>query len=382
MGPLTTTRIAHVISGAWSVGGAERIVAALVAGGEARGWAQLVLNPFSRPSSAAFAALCGERRYEGRFCDRSLGVPALRLWLRRRLAEFSPHVVHGHLFHGAVLLASLPHSESQRQLLTHHYGDWRVGGARGGPRQVLDRWAGSRFDQVVAVSDSVKRFLLDDYKYAPAKVIRIANGWDGDPGPPAAAQPVPTVVCVGLFRAEKGHSTLLSSFQLVRRELPDARLVLVGDGELRPALLHQIATTGLEGSVEMVGTVTDVWPYLAHADVFALASVSESFGMGIVEAMAAGLPVVAPAIGGIPELVRPGVNGELFPPGDIAALARHVIDLLRSPETRSQMGAAGRDLAQRFRMETMVQSYFELYENMLELSPSRARLGRDDMPRS
>ena len=67
-------------------------------------------------------------------------------------------------------------------------------------------------------------------------------------------------------------------------------------------------------NVEFVGAVPEVWPYLAGADVFALASKSEAFGIAIVEAMAAGLPVVAPAVGGIPELVIPGVNGELFPP--------------------------------------------------------------------
>jgi glycosyltransferase involved in cell wall biosynthesis len=158
---------------------------------------------------------------------------------------------------------------------------------------------------------------------------------------------------------------VVSAFATVHRQLPDARLVLVGDGELRPALVEQVDKAGLEGSVEFVGVVDNVWPYLHDADVFALASRSETFGMVVVEAMAAGLPVVAPPVGGIPELVTPGLNGELFPPGDCDALAAKILRLLRSPELRTRMGAAARRSARAFRMETTVQRYFELYGGLV-----------------
>ena len=82
--------------------------------------------------------------------------------------------------------------------------------------------------------------------------------------------------------------------------------------------------------------------------------------------MAAGLPVVAPAVGTLPELVRPGVTGELFPPGDRTALAHHLVELLTSPERRARMGAAGREEAQSMRMDRAVARYFDLYEELLE----------------
>ena len=341
------------------------MIAALVAGGEARGWRQLVLNPFADESATSFAALWGEGLYECRSCDHLWEAPSLRSWLRRRLTVFNPDLVHAHLFHATVVVASLPRRAGERRIVTHHQGSGLASGSRHVGRPRLDRIAMHRFDRVVAVSDSGRRFLLDSYRCRPETTVAIPNGWEGESGPPPVTQRRPTVVCVGLFRPEKGHATLLAAFALVRRELPDARLVLVGDGELRKALIHQIQASGLDGSVELAGRVDNVWPHLRNADVFAQASSFESFGIAIVEAMAAGLPVVGPAVGGIPELIVPGLNGELYPPGDVQALAGHLVHLLRSPGTRSRMGAESRRIADRFRMNMTVERYFELYDSLL-----------------
>jgi glycosyltransferase involved in cell wall biosynthesis len=170
---------------------------------------------------------------------------------------------------------------------------------------------------------------------------------------------------VARLRREKGHDVLLDAFALVRREVPTARLVLVGDGEFAASVRAQVTAMGLGESVVFAGVVPDVWPYLAEADVFALASRSEAFGIAVVEAMAAGLPIVASASGGIPELVEPGVSGDLFPPGDHRVLASHLVRLLRSPERRAAMGQAARVAAAGHRRERAVERYMELYEQML-----------------
>jgi glycosyltransferase involved in cell wall biosynthesis len=117
--------------------------------------------------------------------------------------------------------------------------------------------------------------------------------------------------------------------------------------------------------VEFAGTVPDIWPHLARADVFALASRTEAFGIAVVEAMAAGLPVVAAAVGGVPELVSPGVTGELFPPGDHRALAAHLLRLLREPELRGRMGAAAQQAAEGYRLKETVRKYCALYADLL-----------------
>jgi glycosyltransferase involved in cell wall biosynthesis len=122
----------------------------------------------------------------------------------------------------------------------------------------------------------------------------------------------------------------------------------------------------LEDGVHIAGRVKDIWPYLADADVYALASPSEALGIAVMEAMAAGLPVVASNVGGIPELVTRGVTGELFDPPDHRALARELISLLGSPERRRAMSAEALEAAAEMRMETSIAAYCQLYDRLLE----------------
>ena len=357
-------RIAHVIS-TRGVGGAERIVAALVSGGAARGFEQLVLNPFAGERSASFASLCEPGEYMARRCDRLSELPGLRRWLQAELDDFRPDIVHAVLFHARVAMATIPRRPGTGWLLTQAYDHTLRLTAHPRIRERLDRWSGRRFDYVVAISDSVHQFLLREYGYPAAKVVRISPGWEGVPLPPTSSNGDPTVVCVAKFRPEKGHAVLLAAFDLVRRQVPQARLRLVGDGELEAELKADVASRGLNGSVEFVGAVPQIWPVLASAHVFALPSLSEAFGIAAVEAMAAGVPVVASEVGGLPEIVTPGVTGELFPPGDHEALASHLIRLLRSPDLRERMGAAGREAAQAHSMERTVARYVALYDEML-----------------
>lgn len=363
-------RIAHVIS-TRGVGGAERIIAALVAGGAARGFDQVVLNPFADGGSASFATRCEPVPYKARRCDRLAELPALRRWLKSELDDFAPDIVHAVLFHARVVMATIARRPGACWLLTQAYDHTLRMAPHAWFKEPLDRWAGRRFDRVVAISDSVQQFLVREYGYPASKVVRISPGWEGVPLPPSASDVEPTVVCVAKFRPEKGHRVLLAAFDLVRRELPRARLRLVGDGELEPELRAEVAARALEENVEFAGAVPAIWPVLATAHVFALPSLSEAFGIAAAEAMAAGLPVVVSDVGGLPELVTPGVTGELFPPGDHEGLANHLVRLLRSPQLRERMGAAAREAAQDHSMERSVDRYVALYEDMVAATRSR-----------
>jgi len=151
----------------------------------------------------------------------------------------------------------------------------------------------------------------------------------------------PVVICVAGFRAEKDHATLLRAFRAVVDGRP-AVLRLVGDGPERPAAEALAAELGLEESVEFLGNRTDVDRLLADADVFVLASYAvENLPFAVLEAMAAGLPVVATDVGALAELVRDGVTGALVPPRDAAALARALTAVLADPD-RATLGLAGR----------------------------------------
>jgi glycosyltransferase involved in cell wall biosynthesis len=362
-------RIAHVISTPTGVGGAEKVMSALVAGGNRRGWDQIVLNPFAHdPHHAEIAALSDGARFGARRCSRPRELPRARAWLQRELDAFAPDIVHAHLFHAIVLLSSVRRTPGARWLLTHHHaGHLAVEERR--MREAADRLAGARFDRVVAVSEWGRRLLVSRYRYPARTVALIPNGWEGHPQPLSDDHRPPTIICVANLRVEKGHDVLLSAFARVRERVPDARLVLVGDGERGSALRAQAQAQKLTDAVHFAGHSTDVWANLAHADVFALASRNEALGMAILEAMAARLPVVATAVGGVPEIVEPGITGELVPPGDDAGLAERLVPLLMDPEARRRMGLAGADAVRERTMEVTIRAYFDLYAELRGLAP-------------
>lgn len=362
-GPATPVRIAHVIN-ARGLGGAERFVAAVVRRGHERGLEQRVLVPFATPASAEFTELLRPVPATTRSAAGAQHLPALWWWLRRELATFAPQVVHVSLFHSTLLTATVPRARGTARLLTNVYGPALRVLPHAGLRERLDRWAGKRYDRVAAISRSVQDFLVAEYGYPPERIVCLPLGWEGRPLPSAADDRRPTVVCVARLRAEKGHAVLLEAFATVCEAIPEARLLLVGDGELRDELTARVESLGLAANVEITGPVDAVWPYLAQGHVFALASHSEAYGIAVAEAMAAGLPVVASRVGGLPELVDEGVTGALFPAGDHAALAAHLIGILQSPERRRRMGQAARAAAEPLQMERSADRYLDLCQEL------------------
>lgn len=364
-------RIAYVIS-TRGVAGAERFLAALVQEGVVRGWEQVVLNPFAGDATTELERLFSPVRFEARRCESLLSVPTLRRWLRKELRAFGPDIVHVMLFHALLLVSTLRRTPAESWLLTNVYGEGIAsrGVSRrmrwyGRRRQDLDRLSGARFDRVVGISRAVEEFVLSSYSYPPTKVECIPLGWEGQPLPRERDGCPPTVVCVANFRPEKGHDVLLDAFAIVRDRIPDSRLVLVGHGELQDVVDAKIRALGLTARVHITGFVPEVWPYLADADVFAIASASEAYGIAIAEAMAAGLPVVASDVGGIPELVKPGVTGELFPPGDSESLAAHLVRMLSEPELRARMSPAAREAAEPLRLSNTLPLYFDICDELL-----------------
>ena len=373
-------RIAHVIS-ARGVGGAERFLHALTREGETRGWEQLVLNPFANDRSGQFADLVGPVRYKPRSCDSLKCLPATRRWLKSELSHFNPVLVHVVLFHAGVTTATIRRNNARIRIVTNVYGQ----GVRFLPHaaimELLDRWAGRRYDRTVAISESVRRFLVSEYRYPVSKVSCIPLGWEGHPLPHIGDDHPPTVICIANFRREKGHDMLLHAFERVAHKLPNARLLLVGQGPLEASLRRLVVERGLPDHVKFCGPVANVWPYLARADVFATASHTEAFGVAVAEAMAAGLPIVAPEVGGLAEQVEAGISGELFARGDEEALAGHLLTLLISPELRQRMGDAAREAAQRFTMRKSANRYADLFEEMIQSSTAAGTVREENVTR-
>ena len=161
----------------------------------------------------------------------------------------------------------------------------------------------------------------------------------------------------------------MSALPAIASAHPDARVLVVGDGELREELVRQAKDLGVENTIVFVGERNDVPDMLRIADLFVLPSVSEGLPISILEAMANRLPVVATNVGGIPELVRDGETGALVPSGEPHSLARAVIELLSNPEKMQAAGAAARArLKTHFSQEIMVAKTEKLYQNLLERS--------------
>lgn len=181
----------------------------------------------------------------------------------------------------------------------------------------------------------------------------------------------PTLVHVSNFRAVKRVPDVVSVFAKVSETLP-CRLVMVGDGPARAEAEAQVAAAGLTRRTRFLGRLDRFADVLGHGDVFLLPSESESFGVAALEAMAAGVPVVASAVGGLPEVVVDGETGRLVPMGDVAAFARATLEIAGSPAVRSAMGeAAHRHALARFAADPLLDRYEACYRRVLARNARR-----------
>lgn len=172
---------------------------------------------------------------------------------------------------------------------------------------------------------------------------------------------------VGRLDWYKAHKYFLEAARKIKLVMPDSHFLIVGGGGERAALERQAEKLGLSSCVTFAGHRRDIPAILSGLDIFALSSVSEGFGRVVVEAMAAGKPVVATRVGGIPEIVQDGVTGRLVPPANPVALAGAVVELLRDKSKAAALGAAGRLRASDlFGAEKNVKTTESLYGKVLD----------------
>jgi glycosyltransferase involved in cell wall biosynthesis len=228
----------------------------------------------------------------------------------------------------------------------------------------------------VAVAEDVRTTIRQLYGYLDAPLI--PNGIPTDEYAPDpnrrrrwrqrhGLEPEAIVLThVGRFAPPKNHALLIEAFAQVRTHTP-LYLLLVGGGELEDAVRQQVVELGLQERVRFLGVRADVPAILNASDLFVLSSRWEGNPMSVMEAMAAGLPVVSTAVGGVPELVREGETGLLVPSGDAAALARALQALVDDPARREAMGKAARQHAiTHFDIRHTVRQYEALYERLLQ----------------
>jgi sugar transferase (PEP-CTERM/EpsH1 system associated) len=240
---------------------------------------------------------------------------------------------------------------------------------RGRPT-LLERMVIPLVDHFAAVSNEVRETGARLGKLPAKRSSVIYNGADMErfrPADPPRHPGKAALICVARLSPEKRHDVLLAAV----RRLLDSGLALdlsvVGDGPTRPALEKQIAQLRLEGAVRLLGMRDDVAELLQEADLFTMPSATEGMPITVIEAMACALPIVATAVGGLPELVKEGENGFLVPVGDADALAQALGRLIKDRDLLRRIGAANRRVAEeKFDIADTARNYEELYLRLLE----------------
>ena len=293
--------------------------------------------------------------------------------LTAHLALVRPDVIHTHMYRADVVgaLAARALRESGRRvpylISTVHSSRVRSQADRDLLRQLTPD-----MDQLIAVSRSIERKIADEHRTG-APVRLIYNGVDlqryDHQGPVTLSEeyglePGSRVVgVVARLEPEKGHQTLIEAWPHVLREVPDAYLLIVGEGSRREFLEEWAAAHKVAHRVLFTGRRDDIPAVTAALDVAVLPSWREAQGLSILEAMALSRPVVASDVGGIPEMIEDGVTGLLVEHDNPVALAAAIVRLLKDRSYAAAIARAGHDLVhERFCIELMVKAIEQIYD--------------------
>lgn len=247
----------------------------------------------------------------------------------------------------------------------------RSTGIEGWPRYLAEIAMAPLCDAIIANSEAGKRHMVARGVSA-ARIRVVRNGLDLQPflsgsNGARAAEPSQAIGMVAQMEPRKDHVGLVTAFARLVARHSGIRLVLAGDGRLRPRVERAVREAGLEGSVDLPGTVEDPAPIYDRLSVYVQASArEEGTSNSIIEAMASGCPVVATDVGGNREVVRDGETGLVVPAGQPGALAEAIERLLASPETARRMGSEGRSRALAlYSRAAMISATLEVYAALL-----------------
>lgn len=334
------------------------------------------------PVSSPLAERCG-----------SAGIPVMGIpkrglvdwraarFLREQLRSGALDLIHAHNGRTALAAALAVHGAGRGALVTtqHFLTPDHVGrtGPKGRLSRLAHRWVQSRTDHFITVSGAAREEMLARRDAPPERVTVVPNGIsvpEASSLRPAEAirrelkvpTEAPLVVCVARLSPEKDVRTLVRAMEPVAHAVAGATCVVAGEGGERAELEALVRQLGLADRVRLIGFCRDSLSLMAAGDLFVLPSVTESFGLVLLEAMSVNRPVVATGAGGPREIVEHGRTGLLVPPGDPQAMTQAMIDLLRSPERRLEMGRQARA---RFESEytagRMVRDTLEVYHRVL-----------------
>jgi glycosyltransferase involved in cell wall biosynthesis len=366
-------RVLHVLPN-FGLGGAERMAMHLLLHLDRSRYEVAAVSLYD-PQGTDIEAQLEQAGVKVWFLGKRLGFdPRMYGRLGRVIGEFKPDVVHTHLYviryllpwilgHGTRVWVHTVHTVAEKEV--DRVGQW------------VHRLAFRMGVVPVAIAEEVAQSIKRVYGLTSVPLIpngiplslytlneEASRAWRSQEG---YREDELLFVSVARLSPQKDPLGLLRAFAIAASHVSGLRLLLVGDGPLRSEVEDQVRRMGLDEQVRFLGVRMDVPAILATADVFVLSSHWEGNPLSIMEAMAAGKPVIATAVGGVPELVENGVSGILVPPRTPDALAEAMILLAREAVLRRKMGEVARQRAlERFGVDRMAREYERLYLKLLK----------------
>ena len=283
----------------------------------------------------------------------------------RAVRRSNPDLLHTHLVHGDVY-GSIASAVTRVPFVSSRHNDDRY---LLGPFRHVDRMFARRARRIIAISDAVRLF-LERAGLPDEKLVTVHYGLDALPEAPSLPSPAelglppaaPLLLAVGRLIAQKDHATLLRAFARTHADHPDAVLAILGSGPLEDETRALVRRLGLDEAVLLPGRL-EIHDWLERADVFVHTSRWEGFGIVLLEAMLAALPIVATRVSAVPEVVADGATGILVEPGDVSGLSASLSRLLADPDHAAALGRAGLERARsEFSVARMVDDTTAVYD--------------------
>lgn len=282
---------------------------------------------------------------------------------------FGPMIIHSH-GPRASLMASLATPSGARQIYTEHIygGEYSLKNpVNGWIQKTLLKSQNRKRDKVIAVSTSVKNYLIESGMANKEQVIIVPNGIDLDNSTiktqksKLANNSIPVIGAIGSLNKNKGFEYLIEAVALAQKKYPLVSAEIIGDGPEKQNLLNRIKDKNLSHNVSLLGSKTDIDKYLRHWKALVVPSISETFGIVVLEGMSAGVPVIATKVGGITDIITNKKNGILVEPKDPAQIARAIEEVLAHPVLAAKLKREGLARAKDFSLKDIVKKLERVY---------------------
>lgn len=282
------------------------------------------------------------------------------------LRKYNPDIVHAHLQVMPYLLFPLYLSNVKVKLYTVH--NIAEKDAHGINQKILNFAFHKCGVTPVAISDLCKKTIVSTYNLDESLVPCIYNGiktklYSNDMEPEGKKLDMFTIINVGRFQPQKNHMLMLKVFKRIHDVKPNTQLVLVGDGELHDQLKLYVDQNNLTQSVKFKGIISTVSEELSKADIYLMTSDWEGLPLSVLEAMAAGLPIIATKAGGVIDIVCNGKNGFLHNIGDEQGLVKSLLELINNHDKLEEFSRSSREMSQEYDISNCVSQYELLYLN-------------------